>query len=67
MDIKIRFGNKIKSLRERKGFSQEKLAHIADLDRTYISGIERGERNVSIQVVEKLAKAFEIEIKEIFE
>lgn len=65
MDIRIKFGNKIKKLRNQKGLSQENLAHLADLDRTYIPGIEAGSRNVSIVVIEKLARAFDIELTEI--
>lgn len=65
MDIRIKFGNKIKELRNQKGLSQENLAHLADLDRTYIPGIESGNRNVSIVVIEKLARALEIELTEI--
>ena len=57
MDIKLRFGNRIKELRKQKGFSQEKLANLADIDRTYLPTIEKGERNVSIEVVERLVGA----------
>ena len=57
MDIKQKFGKRLKELRLQKGLSQETLANIADLDRTYIPSIEKGERNVSITVIEKLAKA----------
>lgn len=62
MDIKKRFGKKIKLLRIKKGWSQEKLALTAGLDRTYIPSIEKGERNVSITVIEKIAIAFDISI-----
>ena len=66
MDIKKKFGDKIKLLRIERGWSQEKLALTADLDRTYIPSIEKGERNVSITVIEKLAKALEVEIETLF-
>ena len=62
MDIKQKFGKRLKELRLQKGLSQEALANIADLDRTYIPSIEKGERNVSITVIEKLAKALKEEI-----
>ncbi len=62
MDIKIQFGKRIKQLREERGLSQEGLAHLAELDRTYIPSIEKGERNVSIEVIQKLSVAFKIEI-----
>ena len=67
MNIKQRFGDKVKSFRLEKGWSQEKLALEAGIDRTYLPGIEKGERNVSITVVEKLAIALGIEIKDFFE
>jgi transcriptional regulator with XRE-family HTH domain len=67
MDIKKKFGNKVKLLRIEKGWSQEKLALNADLDRTYIPGIEKGERNISITVIEKIAKALKTSIKYFFD
>jgi transcriptional regulator with XRE-family HTH domain len=66
MDIKKKFGEKVKFLRTERGWSQEKLALTADLDRTYVPGIEKGERNVSITVIEKIADAFKVEIIELF-
>ncbi|TXE11405.1 helix-turn-helix domain-containing protein [Algoriphagus aquimarinus] len=67
MDIKQSFGLRIQGLRKVRGMSQEKLASFSELDRSYISGIEQGKRNVSLEVIEKLAKALEIHIKELFE
>lgn len=52
-----RFGSNVRKLREAKNWTQEKLAEKADLDQTYISGIERGERNLTILSVAKLATA----------
>ena len=66
MDIKAVFGNKIKVLRLEKNISQEELAHVAGIDRTYISDIEKGERNVSLLIIQKLAKALDKEIFELF-
>ena len=66
MDIRKYLGNKIKFLRLEKSYSQEELAYKAEIDRTYISDIEKGERNVSILIIEKLAKALEIEVFELF-
>lgn len=66
MDVKKKFGSKLKKLRLDKKMSQETLAHCADLDRTYIPSIEKGERNVSIEVISKLAKALEVDISEFF-
>ncbi len=65
MDIKKKFGKKVKLLRIEKGWSQETLALNADLDRTYIPSIEKGERNVSITVIEKIANALDVEIIEL--
>lgn len=67
MNIKEKFGEKVKFFRLEKGWSQEKLALEAGLDRTYLPSIEKGERNVSITVVEKLAIALGVEIKAFFE
>lgn len=66
MDIKKQFGKKVKLFRIEKGWSQEKLALAADLDRTYIPSIEKGERNVSIEVIYKIATALNIDITEFF-
>jgi len=66
MDIRLRFGKKVKELRLSKGLSQESLALKANLDRTYIPSIEKGERNVSITVVEKIALALDVNIKDLF-
>jgi transcriptional regulator with XRE-family HTH domain len=65
-DIKSRLGAAIRKRRNELGISQEKLAERAGLHRTYIADIERGARNVSIENIEKLAKALEISISEIF-
>ena len=48
MDIRILVGKRVKELRNRLGVSQEELAEIAELDRTYITSVERGKRNISI-------------------
>ena len=53
----IAFGLRLKELRIERGLSQEELGHLADLDRTYISGIERGTRNVGLINVFRIAKA----------
>ncbi len=66
MDIKKKFGDKVKQLRLARGLSQEGLANEANLDRTYIPGIEKGERNVSITVIEKLAIGLKVDIRDLF-
>ena len=67
MNIKEKIGKKLKVLRTEKKLSQEKLAHLANLDRTYIPDIEKGERNISVTVLEKLATALNIPIKDFFD
>ena len=56
----------MRELRTAKGFSQEALALICDLDRTYIGGIERGERNVSLINIKKIAEALGVPVRELF-
>ena len=61
-NIKARkaFGTKMRSLRKEKGLSQEALADIAGMHRTYIGAIERGEQNVSLDNINKIAKALKV-------
>lgn len=51
------FGNRVKVLRTDRGLSQEALAHLAGLDRTYVGGVERGERNISLDNIFRLAES----------
>jgi transcriptional regulator with XRE-family HTH domain len=64
-DIFIRFGKRIRKLRKARGFSQETFATHCGLDRTYIGGIERGERNISLRNIEIIAKALNKTISEL--
>lgn len=57
MDVKVRFGQRLRRLRTEQKVSQEKLGEMAGLHRTFVSMVERGERNVTLATVEKLAKA----------
>ncbi|MFV8360396.1 helix-turn-helix domain-containing protein [Flavobacterium sp. LS1P3] len=66
MNIKEKFGFKVKQLREEKGFSIEYLANISNVDRTYISDIEKGKRNVSITIIEKIILALDTDFIEFF-
>jgi transcriptional regulator with XRE-family HTH domain len=61
-NIKTRFGRKLRELRLRRELSQESLAFRAGLHRTYVSSAERGERNVSLVNLERLAKALGVDI-----
>ena len=64
-NILRKFGNKVKTLRLEKGWTQEELARRADLHRTYIGSIERYERNVSLLNVARIAKALSVNIKDL--
>ncbi len=66
MDIKEKFGHKVKELRENKGFSIEQLANISNVDRNYISDIEKGKRNVSIEIMEKIILALDTDLVQFF-
>ena len=59
MNIKKKFGFKVKELREQKKFSIEYLANISNIDRTYISDIEKGKRNLSIEIMHKIIMALD--------
>lgn len=56
----VEFGYAVRRLREEKGLSQESLAEKIDIHRTYIGGIERGERNPTLTVIHKISKALGI-------
>jgi transcriptional regulator with XRE-family HTH domain len=60
VDIRKRLGRNIRQLRVREGWSQEDYADRAGIHRTYVSDIERGERNPTVKIVEKLAKPFHV-------
>jgi len=64
--IKEKFGIRIKELRKKKGCSQEKLALLIGMDRTYYSSVESGKRNISLENIKKIADGFEISIEELF-
>lgn len=66
INILARFGKRIRELRLLKNISQEELGELAGLHRTYIGMIERGERNITLKNLEKIAKAFDMNIEEIF-
>lgn len=60
MDIRQRLALNLRRLRQHKGWSQEEFAFRADIHRTYISDLERGARNPTITVVDRLASALEV-------
>jgi transcriptional regulator with XRE-family HTH domain len=57
----------VRELRKRKQLSQETLALACNLDRTYIGGVERGERNISLVNIHKIAEALGVEAREMFD
>lgn len=64
-DARKVFASRLRQMRQVKGLSQEDLADRASLHRTYVGSVERGERNISIDNIERLAKALEIDIIEL--
>jgi transcriptional regulator with XRE-family HTH domain len=66
MNIKQKFGQKVKNLREEKGLSIENLANVSNVDRNYISDIEKGKRNVSIEIIEKIINGLESDFETFF-
>lgn len=64
--IKEELGQEIRRLRTSQGYSQEDFAKVSGLDRTYISDVEQGKRNISIENIEKIAKALNITLPELF-
>lgn len=65
-DILINFGEKVRTMRNRLGISQEELANRANLHRTYIGMIERAEKNITLINIEKIAKALETSVEQLF-
>jgi len=65
--IQIAFGEKVRQLRKDLGLSQEELSFRANLHRTYIGMIERGEKNITIENIQKIANALDVSIKTLFE
>jgi len=65
-DVRVRFGKALRIRRHRLGVSQEEFADMCGLDRTYVGGIERGERNVALVNIEKIAKALKLPLSELF-
>jgi len=67
-----RFGERLKELREKKGkkenknFTQEDLAELVGVDRSYIGFLERGEKNPTLKKLEKIAKTFDMTLSELF-
>jgi transcriptional regulator with XRE-family HTH domain len=65
-DIRKRFGARIRKLRTDRGLSQEALADLAGLHRTYIGSVERGEQNLSLLNIERIAATLGVSLAELF-
>ena len=63
----VKFGSRIRSLRERTGLSQEALAAKSGIHRTYMGGVERGERNLSLKNIFRIAAGLGVHPRELFE
>ncbi len=66
MDIQVVVGNRIKELRKRNNLTQEELALLCGLDRTYINSVENGKRNISIVNLEKISNALNTRLSTFF-
>lgn len=65
MDVRVRVGLNVQALRRQRGLSQEELAFRASLHQTYLSGVERGKRNPSVLVLDRIAQALDGDIKDL--
>jgi len=65
-DILLKYGKAIRQMRQQKGISQEELADLCGLHRTYISDVELGKRNVSLENIERLAQALDTNVSDVF-
>jgi transcriptional regulator with XRE-family HTH domain len=66
MDIKLKVGQRIKELRKEVNLSQEALANKAEVDRTYVTDVENGRRNISVKILEKIIAALEVSFTDFF-
>ena len=67
MDIRKKFGKRLRALREERGWSQEEFADRAGLHRTYVSAVERGVKNPTVSVIAKIAMGFGMSLSELFD
>lgn len=67
IDIRYKIGQRIKEIRRERGLSQELLATISNIDRTYINGVENGKRNISIINLDKIINALNISYQAFFD
>lgn len=65
-NVEIQIGKKIKDLRLKKGFSQEKLAELSNLHRTYIGMVERGERSITVKKLNQILESLDLTLEDFF-
>ena len=65
-NLRKKFGNKVRELRKNRGLSQEELGFKANIHRTYVGAVERGEQNVSLDNIGRLAKHLKVSLAELF-
>ncbi|GAB4143017.1 MAG: helix-turn-helix transcriptional regulator [Planctomycetaceae bacterium] len=64
-DILVRFGQRVRELQKKRGYSQESFAAECGMDRTYMGSIERGERNVALRNIERIAETLDISVAQL--
>ena len=67
MRLRLLVAKRIRQIREEQWLSQEGVAGIAELHRTYVSSVERGERNITVDSLERLADALDVDVRAFFE
>lgn len=65
--VKAAFGRRVRELRQAKGWSQEHLADVVGLDRSYVGSVERGERNISLENIAKFARALGVTLSNLMD
>jgi len=66
-DLKVAFGQRVRGLRESRDWSQEEMGEASGMHWTYIGQVERGERNLTLQSIQKISRAFKVKISVLFE
>lgn len=61
------FGQRVRMIRQQRNLSQEQLAHLSELDRSYMGGVERGERNISLDNIHRIARALGVAPSQLLE
>lgn len=64
--IHVKFGKRVQELRKQKGLTQEDLADLVSVDRSYMGFVERGEKNPTLSTLDKIAKALKVSLPELF-